>query len=87
MPTEEQVREIHRLAVVGEATEIAQAMGTWLSRQWLEVSRFREARDVLGPEQYGNWRQSHAAQQMARSTPERTQSNSEPGEAARIAPH
>jgi tetratricopeptide (TPR) repeat protein len=55
VPTEEQLREIHRLAVVGEATEIAQAMGTWLSRQWLEVSRFREARDVslqtlsLGP--------------------------------------
>jgi hypothetical protein len=51
------------------------------------IKAFREARDVLGPEQYGNWRQSHAAQQMARSTPERTQSNSEPGEAARIAPH
>jgi tetratricopeptide (TPR) repeat protein len=55
VPTEEQVREIHRLAVVGAATEIAQDMGTWLSRHWLEVSRFREARDVslqtlsLGP--------------------------------------
>ena len=55
MPTEEQLREIHRLAVVGEATEIAQDMGTWLSGQWFEVSRFREARDVslqtlsLGP--------------------------------------
>jgi hypothetical protein len=51
------------------------------------IKAFREARDVLGPEQYGNWRQSHAAQQMARNTPERDQSNTEPGESGRIAPH
>jgi hypothetical protein len=51
------------------------------------IKAFREARDVLGPEQYGNWRQSHAAQQMARSAPERDPSNREPGESARIAPH
>lgn len=51
------------------------------------IKAFREARDVLGPEQYENWRQSHAAQQMARSAPERAQSATEPGENARIAPH
>ena len=51
------------------------------------IKAFREARDVLGPEQYGNWRQNHAAQQMARSTPERAQSTTEPTENARIAPH
>ena len=51
------------------------------------IKAFREARDVLGPEQYSSWRQSHAAQQMARSTQEREQSNSEVGEAGRIAPH
>ena len=51
------------------------------------IKAFREARDVLGPEQYGNWRQSHAAQQMARSTPEQAQSATEPGENARMAPH
>ena len=55
MPTEEQLREIHRLAVLGEATKIAQDMGAWLSGHWLEVSRFREVRDLslqtltLGP--------------------------------------
>lgn len=51
------------------------------------IKAFREARDVLGPEQYSSWRESHAAQQMARSTQEREQSNSEVGEAGRIAPH
>jgi len=51
------------------------------------IKAFREARDVLGPEQYDNWRQSHAAQQMARSAPERTQSATEQGENTRIAPH
>jgi len=51
------------------------------------IKAFREARDVLGPEQYGNWRQSHAAQQLAQSNPQRAQSTTEPGETARIAPH
>ena len=55
------------------------------------IKAFREARDVLRPEQYGNWRQSHAAQQMAQSTfnqGERgEQSNSEPGDIGRLAPH
>ena len=55
MPTEEQLREIHRLAVLGEATEIAHDIGIRLTGYWLEVSRFREVRDVslqtltLGP--------------------------------------
>ena len=55
MPTEEQLREIHRLAVLGEATEIAQSVGSQLTAYWLGVSRFREVRDVslqtltLGP--------------------------------------
>jgi len=51
------------------------------------IKAFREARDVLGPEQYSSWRQSHAAQQMARSTQEREPSNNDVGEAGRIAPH
>ena len=55
MPTEEQLREIHRLAVLGEATEIAQDVGTRLTGHWLGVSRFREVRALslqtltLGP--------------------------------------
>ena len=55
MPTEEQLREIHRLAVLGEATEIAQSVGNQLTSYWLRVSRFHEVRDVslqtltLGP--------------------------------------
>jgi len=32
------------------------------------IKAFREARDVLRPEQYSNWRQSHAAEQIERST-------------------
>ena len=54
------------------------------------IKAFREARDVLRPEQYGSWRQSHAAQQMARSTVHEErgeQSNNEPGDTGRIAPH
>jgi primosomal protein N' len=55
------------------------------------IKAFREARDVLRPEQYSNWRQSHAAQQMAQNTfhqGERgEQSNSEPGDIGRLAPH
>ena len=55
MPTEEQLQEIHRLAVRGDAAEIAQAVGTRLAEDWLRVSRFREVRELslqtlaLGP--------------------------------------
>ena len=54
------------------------------------IKAFREARDVLRPEQYSNWRPSHAAQQIARSTVHEDrgeQSSHEPGDAGRIAPH
>jgi tetratricopeptide (TPR) repeat protein len=55
MPTEEQLLEIHRLAVLGDIAEIAQDVGGRLATAWLRVSRFREVRDVsrqtltLGP--------------------------------------
>ena len=55
MPTEEQLQEIHRLAVRGDAAAIAQAVGARLAEDWLPTSRFREVRDVslqtlaLGP--------------------------------------
>ena len=55
MPTEEQLQEIHRLAVLGEAIEIAQEVGPRLTGFWLATSRFREACEVslqtlaLGP--------------------------------------
>ncbi len=55
MPTEEQLQEIHRLAVRGEAIDIAQDVGIRLAASWLPVSRFREVRDLglqtltLGP--------------------------------------
>jgi hypothetical protein len=48
------------------------------------IKALREARDVLRPEQYGNWRQNHAARQLARGN-----AAQEPGEGdgSRIAPH
>ncbi len=55
MPTEDQLREIHRLAVLGDVAAIAQDVGRRLTTAWLRVSRFREVRDVsrqtltLGP--------------------------------------
>ena len=55
MSTEEQLQEIHRLAVLGEAAEIAQEVGPRLTEFLLATSRFREACEVslqtltLGP--------------------------------------
>ena len=55
MPTEDQLREIHRLAVRGQAAAIAQDVGTRLTGYWLGVSRFQEVRALslqtlsLGP--------------------------------------
>jgi len=46
------------------------------------ITALREAADVLRPEQYAQWRQNHAAGQMAKS-----ESPDEPAEAERIAPH
>jgi tetratricopeptide (TPR) repeat protein len=55
MVTEEQLREIHRLAVLAQSAKIAQDVGTRLTGHWLGVSRFREVRALslqtlsLGP--------------------------------------
>src|SRR5262252_3685065 len=55
MPTEEQLQEIHRLAVLGDVAAIAQDVGPRLTGRWLATSRFREVREVsrqtlaLGP--------------------------------------
>ena len=55
MPTEEQLQEIHRLAVLGDVAAIAQEVGPWLTGHWLATSRFREVRELslqtlaLGP--------------------------------------
>ena len=46
MPTEEQLQEIHRLAVLGAAAAIAQDVGPRLTGRWLATSRFREVREV-----------------------------------------
>ena len=54
------------------------------------IRALREARDVLRPEQYSQWRQGHAAQQMAQGAPRQErgeQYDSESGDAGRIAPH
>lgn len=54
------------------------------------IKALREARDVLRPEQYSQWRQGHAAQQMAQGAPRQErgeQYDSESGDAGRIAPH
>jgi hypothetical protein len=54
------------------------------------IKALREARDVLRPEQYGQWRQDHAARQMAQPAPQQEraeQYDSESGDAGRIAPH
>ena len=54
------------------------------------IKALREARDVLGPEQYGNWRQSHAASQLAQgksSSGAREQYDSESSGSGRVAPH
>jgi tetratricopeptide (TPR) repeat protein len=55
MPTEEQLLEIHRLAVLGQSAAIARDVGTRLTGHWLGLSRFREVRALslqtlsLGP--------------------------------------
>ena len=54
------------------------------------IKALREARDVLGPEQYGNWRQSHAASQLAQGSPHQErgeQYDSESSGSGRVAPH
>ena len=54
------------------------------------IKALREARDVLRPEQYGQWRQDHAARQMAQGPPHQErgeQYDSEAGDNGRIAPH
>jgi tetratricopeptide (TPR) repeat protein len=55
VPTEEQLQEIHRLAVLGDVADIAQEVGPRLTGPWLATSRFREVRAMslqtlaLGP--------------------------------------
>jgi hypothetical protein len=54
------------------------------------IKALREARDVLRPEQYGQWRQEHAARQMAQGAAPRDraeQHDIESADSARIAPH
>jgi hypothetical protein len=54
------------------------------------IKALRQARDVLRPEQYSQWRQDHAASQMAQGTPRQErgeQYDSESGDTGRIAPH
>ncbi len=54
------------------------------------IKALREARDVLRPEQYGQWRQEHASRQMAQGAASREgaeQYDGESGDSARIAPH
>jgi Spy/CpxP family protein refolding chaperone len=54
------------------------------------VKALREARDVLRPEQYSQWRQDHAARQIAQGSPHEERGeryDNESGESARIAPH
>jgi hypothetical protein len=54
------------------------------------IKALREARDILRPEQYSQWRQDHAARQMAQGSPHQERGeryDSESGESGRIAPH
>jgi hypothetical protein len=54
------------------------------------IKALREARDVLGPEQYGDWRQSHAASQLAEGSPHQErgeQYDRESSGSGRMAPH
>jgi len=46
MPTEEQLLEIHRLALLGGVANIAQDVTGRLADAWTGVSRFREVRDL-----------------------------------------
>lgn len=49
------------------------------------IQALREAADVLRPEQYAQWRQSHTAGQIAQSS--ESQAGGEPTESERQAPH
>ena len=52
------------------------------------IKALREARDVLRPEQYSQWRQEHASRQMAQGSRERAeQYDAASDDSARIAPH
>ena len=54
------------------------------------IKALREARDVLRPEQYGQWRQHHAGEQIAKGVPHQErgeQHDADEGDAGRIAPH
>ncbi|MBD1834212.1 tetratricopeptide repeat protein [Cyanobacteria bacterium FACHB-472] len=44
--TEEQLREIHRLALSGKEAQIASKMAAFLTGHWINQSRFREAQDL-----------------------------------------
>ena len=46
MPTEEQLLEIHRLALLGEEAEIAHDVGAKLAGSWLGSSRFRDVAEL-----------------------------------------
>jgi hypothetical protein len=56
MPTEEQLLEIHRLAVLGTEADIARDVTSQLVGSWLGLSCFREVRELcaktleLGPD-------------------------------------
>jgi tetratricopeptide (TPR) repeat protein len=56
MPTEEQLLEIHRLALLGAEANIAREVTGQLAGSWLSLSRFREVRELctktleLGPD-------------------------------------
>ena len=54
------------------------------------IKALREARDVLRPEQYGQWRQHHAGEQIAKGAPHQErgeQHDADEGDTGRIAPH
>jgi tetratricopeptide (TPR) repeat protein len=70
VPTEEQLQEIHRLAVLGDVAAIAQEVGPWLAGHWLATSRFREVRELslqtlaLGPHAGTLVHLAHAKQRL-----------------------
>ena len=46
MPTEEQLQEVHRLAILGGEADIAQDMTGRLAGAWLGFSRFQDVKDL-----------------------------------------
>ena len=46
MPTEEQLQEVHRLAILGGEADIAQDMTGRLAGAWLGFSRFQAVKDL-----------------------------------------